>query len=32
MPPWFYLPLHAEARLSDEDIMMLAMWADNSGG
>ena len=32
MPPWFYLPLHAEARLSPEDIMMLSMWADNSGG
>jgi hypothetical protein len=31
MPPWFYLPLHAEARLSPDDIMLLAMWADNGG-
>ena len=28
MPPWFYLPLHAEARLSDDDIMVVSMWAD----
>ncbi len=32
MPPWFYLPLHAEARLSPDDIMLLSMWADNAGG
>jgi hypothetical protein len=32
MPPWFYLPLHAEARLSADDIELLSMWADNSGG
>jgi hypothetical protein len=31
MPPWFYLPLHAEARLSADDIALLADWADNGG-
>jgi hypothetical protein len=29
MPPWFYLPMHAEARLSDDDITVVSMWADN---
>lgn len=28
MPPWFYLPMHAEARLNDDEITELAAWAD----
>ena len=27
MPPWFYLPLHLEARLSDSDRSLLRAWA-----
>ncbi len=27
MPPWFYLPLHPEARLSDKDRAVLRAWA-----
>ena len=27
MPPWFYLPLHPEARLSDSDHSVLRAWA-----
>ena len=27
MPPWFYLPLHPEARLSDSDRTVLRAWA-----
>jgi len=27
MPPWFYLPLHPEARLSDSDRSVLRAWA-----
>lgn len=27
MPPWFYLPLHPEARLSDVDRALLREWA-----
>lgn len=27
MPPWFYLPLHPEARLSDNDRAVLQAWA-----
>ena len=27
MPPWFYLPLHPEARLSDQDHAVLRAWA-----
>ena len=27
MPPWFYLPLHPEARLSDEDRRILDLWS-----
>lgn len=27
MPPWFYVPLHPEARLSDADRRSLAAWA-----
>jgi hypothetical protein len=29
MPPWFYLPLHPDARLSDEDVSTIAAWADS---
>jgi hypothetical protein len=31
MPPWFYLPLHREARLSDADRAILRDWAAASG-
>ena len=27
MPPWFYLPVHREARLSAEDRALLTQWA-----
>jgi hypothetical protein len=27
MPPWFYLPLHPKARLSDNDRNLLETWA-----
>lgn len=27
MPPWFYVPLHGEARLSDRDRRILGAWA-----
>lgn len=30
MPLWYYLPMHHDAQLSDEDVSALAMWADNS--
>jgi hypothetical protein len=30
MPPWYYLPMHAKARLSDDDVSEISMWADNS--
>jgi hypothetical protein len=29
MPQWYYLPLHREARLSDEDVARIAAWADS---
>lgn len=29
MPPWFYLPLHPDARLSDSDRSLLRAWATN---
>lgn len=29
MPPWFYLPLHPDARLSDSDRSVLRAWATN---
>ena len=32
MPPWFYLPMHANARLSPDDVSELATWADSSTG
>ena len=30
MPLWYYLPMHHDAQLSDDDVSALAMWADNS--
>ena len=27
MPPWFYLPLHPEARLSSQELQQLRRWA-----
>ena len=27
MPPWFYLPLHPEARISEKDQKVLRVWA-----
>lgn len=27
MPPWFYLPLHPEAKLSEEDLRILDRWS-----
>lgn len=27
MPPWFYIPLHPEARLTAEDLAILKKWA-----
>jgi hypothetical protein len=32
MPPWFYLPLHPEARLSAEDAALLGRWARSHAG
>ncbi len=29
MPPWFYLPLHPEAQLSDQDHAVLRAWAES---
>ena len=29
MPPWFYLPLHPEADLSDQDHAALRAWAES---
>lgn len=29
MPPWFYLPLHRDARLSDDDVNAIVAWADS---
>ena len=31
MPLWFYLPLHAEARLSEADREALRLWAEAEG-
>lgn len=28
MPPWFYLPMHPEAVLSDKDMAVLTAWAE----
>jgi hypothetical protein len=27
MPPWYYLPIHREARLSPDDRALLRQWA-----
>jgi hypothetical protein len=32
MPPWFYTPLHPLARLSPDEVSVLAMWADAASG
>jgi heme-binding protein len=32
MPLWYYLPMHRNAQLSDDDVSVIAMWADNSSG
>ncbi len=31
MPLWFYLPLHPQAKLSDEDLGTLSDWAERHG-
>ena len=31
MPPWFYLPMHKNARLSDGDKALLQRWAESGG-
>jgi len=28
MPLWFYVPLHSEAKLSDEDIQLIVSWSE----
>jgi len=30
MPPWFYLPMHPEARLSDADLATLRAWTGSA--
>lgn len=32
MPPWFYLPLHAEAELEEADRRLLRAWSQGEGG
>ena len=32
MPLWFYVPLHPEAKLSEEDRMLIKNWAVGSSG
>ena len=32
MPPWFYVPLHPEARLSEGDSAALVRWAKDAAG
>ena len=29
MPLWWYLPVHAEAKLTDDDVQGIASWADS---
>ena len=29
MPLWYYLPMHSEAKLSDEDVQAIGAWADS---
>lgn len=30
MPPWFYIPLHPPAKLSDADKAVLKAWSEGS--
>ncbi len=32
MPPWYYLPMHPAARLSDADKAVLVAWSRSAGG
>ena len=32
MPPWFYLPLHPDARLSDADLAAVRAWTGPASG
>lgn len=32
MPPWFYTPLHSEAKVSPEDLKVLEAWAKSLPG
>lgn len=32
MPPWYYLPMHPDARLSAADQSLLSAWAGPAGG
>ena len=32
MPPWFYLPLHPDARLSDAELATVRAWTGAPGG
>ena len=32
MPPWFYLPPHPDARLSEHDLSLLRAWSSAAGG
>ena len=32
MPPWYYLPMHPAARLSDADKAVLVAWSRTAGG
>ena len=29
MPLWYYLPMHSEAKLTDEDVQAIVAWADS---
>ena len=29
MPLWYYLPMHSEAKLTDDDVQAIAGWADS---
>jgi hypothetical protein len=29
MPLWYYLPMHSEAKLSDDDVQAITAWADS---
>jgi hypothetical protein len=32
MPPWFYLPPHPEARITEADMAILRAWALGASG